>query len=140
MIRNLIFDMGGVLIHWEPEHLLDILEVPSADRPLLRREVFGSVEWIQTDRGTITLEQAVTLERVREQGEALLLPVDRFFAAHPACRLPSPRQERLCRNGNPVPMQGLEKGMYRVYGQDGAFLCLSRWEDGYLFSVKNFFQ
>ena len=87
-----------------------------------------------------TLEQAVTLERVREQGEALLLPVDRFFAAHPACRLPSPRQERLCRNGNPVPMRGLEKGMYRVYGQDGAFLCLSRWEDGYLLSVKNFFQ
>ncbi|MDE7243689.1 MAG: tRNA pseudouridine(55) synthase TruB [Oscillospiraceae bacterium] len=86
-----------------------------------------------------TLEQAVTLEQVQEQGEALLLPVDRFFAAYPAYRLASPRQEHLCRNGNPVPVRNLTGGFYRVYGQDGVFLCLSRWENGRLVSVKNFF-
>ena len=86
------------------------------------------------------LEQAVTLEEVQEQGAALLLPVDRFFAAHPPFPLPSQRLERLCRNGNPVPVRGLESGLYRVYGQDGTFLSLSCWADGRLVSIKNFFQ
>ena len=87
-----------------------------------------------------SLEQAVTLEAVQEQGEALLLPVDRFFDGYPALILPSPRQEQLCRNGNPVAAQSLAAGTYRVYGQGGDFLCLSRWKDGRLVSIKNFFQ
>ena len=87
-----------------------------------------------------SLEQAVTLEAVQAQGEALLLPVDRFFDAYPAFTLSSPRQERLCRNGNPVVTQDLTVGTYRVYSQDGSFLSLSRWEDGKLVSIKNFFQ
>ena len=86
-----------------------------------------------------TLEQAVTIGDVQERGEALLRPVDSLFQAYPAFRLDSSRQERLCRNGNPVRANGLEPGLYRVYGQDGSFLCLSRWRDGRLVSVKNFF-
>ena len=57
-----------------------------------------------------TLEQAVTLERVQEEGAALLLPVDRFFGGLPAYRIPSPRQERLCRNGNSLPAPELGAG------------------------------
>ena len=86
-----------------------------------------------------TLEQAVTLERVQEEGAALLLPVDRFFGGLPAYRIPSPRQERLCRNGSPLPAPELAAGEYRVYGQEGDFLCVSRWERGRLIPVKNFF-
>ncbi len=86
-----------------------------------------------------TLEQAVTLERVQEEGAALLLPVDRFFGGLPAYRIPSPRQERLCRNGSPLPAPELAAGEYRVYGQEGDFLCVSRWERGRLVPVKNFF-
>ena len=85
------------------------------------------------------IDQAVTLEQAGERGEALLLPADRLFAAYPAFRLASPRQEHWCLNGNPVPVKGLEPGTYRVYGQAGEFLCLSRYEDGQLRSVKNFF-
>ncbi|MDE7262385.1 MAG: tRNA pseudouridine(55) synthase TruB [Oscillospiraceae bacterium] len=86
-----------------------------------------------------SINQAVTVDQVQEQGEALLLPVDRLFAAYPAFRLASPRQERCCLNGSPVPARNLAAGMYRVYGQSGDFLCLSRYEDGLLRSVKNFF-
>ena len=85
------------------------------------------------------IEQAVTLEQVQERGEALLMPVDRLFAAYPACRLTAPRQERACRNGSPVELKSLEPGVYRVYGQGGEFLCLSRYENGQLRSIKNFF-
>ena len=86
-----------------------------------------------------TLEQAVTLERVQEEGAALLLPVDRFFGGLPAYRIPSPRQERLCRNGSPLPAPELAAGEYRVYDHQGTFLCVSRWERGQLIPVKNFF-
>ena len=86
-----------------------------------------------------TIGQAVTLEQVQEQGEKLLLPVDAFFAERPRFLLPSPKAERLVRNGNPVAVPGLEPGEYRVYGREGEFLCLSRYEDGQLRSVKNFF-
>ena len=86
-----------------------------------------------------TLEDAVTLERVQEGGEALLLPVDCFFTGCPVLLLTSPKEERLCRNGNPLPAADMGPGEYRVYAPDGTFLCLSRWEKGRLVSIKNFF-
>ncbi len=93
----------------------------------------------RTEAAGFTIEQAVTIEEVQAQGEALLLPVDRFFAQYPAFRLTEERLERLCRNGNPLPAGDAAPGTYRVYAPDGTFLCLSRWERGQLVSVKNFF-
>ena len=93
----------------------------------------------RTEAAGFTIEQAVTIEEVQAQGEALLLPVDRFFAQYPAFRLTEERLERLCRNGNPLPAGDAAPGTYRVYAPGGTFLCLSRWERGQLVSVKNFF-
>lgn len=86
-----------------------------------------------------TLDQAVTLEQVQERGEAALMPADSLFARYPAYTLPLPRLERLCRNGNPVPVRDLGDGTYRVYGENGQFLCVSRCENGVLTSIRNFF-
>ena len=47
-------------------------------------------------------------------------------------------RDRRCRCGNPLTMD-VPDGLYRVYGADGAFLCLSRAEGGTLTSLKNFF-
>ena len=87
-----------------------------------------------------TLSEAVTLEQAAEEREALLLPTDSFFREHPAFFLTAPRQEALCRNGNPIPVRDLAEGqLYRVYSQEEDFLCLSRYQHGQLVSVKNFF-
>jgi len=87
-----------------------------------------------------TLEEAVTLDRVQEEGEALLAPLDSLFRQHPAYRIRQPRVDALCRNGNPFTVrQKLPEGVYRVYGQSGEFLCLSRLEGGVMTSLKNFF-
>lgn len=93
----------------------------------------------RTEAAGFTIEQAVTIEQVQAQGEALLLPTDRFFAQYPVFRLTGEHLERLCRNGNPLPARTAAPGTYRVYAPDGTFLCLSRWERGRLVSVKNFF-
>lgn len=59
MLRNIVFDMGNVLIHWAPQVFVDRPDIPEEDRPLLLREVFGSVEWIQLDRGSISFEAGI---------------------------------------------------------------------------------
>ena len=59
MIRNILFDMGNVLIRFDRDYFIDRLGVAQEDKPLLMREVFQSVEWVQMDRGSIVEEQAV---------------------------------------------------------------------------------
>lgn len=58
MIRNLVFDMGNVLIHYRPASFVKRLGIPEEDQPLLLREVFGSVEWIRLDRGVLAEPEA----------------------------------------------------------------------------------
>ena len=87
-----------------------------------------------------TLDESHTLEQVQAQGEALLRPVDTLFRQHPAYHITHPRVEQLCRNGNAFTVKApLESGIYRVYGMEGDFLCLSRLENGQMTSIKNFF-
>jgi tRNA pseudouridine55 synthase len=86
-----------------------------------------------------SIDRAVTLEDVQREGEALLLPLDAYFAEYPAYTAASPKQEARCRCGNPLDGCGIPDGTYRVYGVDGTFLCLSRAKGGTLTSVKNFF-
>lgn len=87
-----------------------------------------------------TLEESYTLEDVQQHRETLLRPVDSLFRAYPDYHISHPRVEALCRNGNPFFIKDeLPDGTYRIYGQDGTFLCLSRLENGTMTSVKNFF-
>ena len=86
-----------------------------------------------------TTAQAHTLEEVQEHGESLLQPVDTLFAQYPAYHIQREREEFYCRHGNPLRSQLPEGGLYRVYGRDGTFLCLSRSRKGQLISIKNFF-
>ena len=86
-----------------------------------------------------TLAEAVSLEDVQAQGEALPRPVESMFMAYPLYTLSSPGKEARVRNGNPITVPELADGTYRVHGKNGEFLCLSRAENGTLTSIKNFF-
>lgn len=59
MIRNVVFDMGQVLIHWNPHLLLTPFHLTQEEEDTVIRELFQSVEWVRLDRGTITEEGAV---------------------------------------------------------------------------------
>ena len=87
-----------------------------------------------------TLEESVTIEQVQEAGEALLRPTDSLFRQYPEYRLRTQKQEERCRNGNPFFIrEPLAEGIYRIYGADGTFLCLSRLREDTMTSLKNFF-
>lgn len=58
MIRNILFDMGNVLIYFDRNLFMDRLGVSEEDKKLLMREVFVSLEWARMDRGSMTDEEA----------------------------------------------------------------------------------
>ena len=55
MIRNIVFDMGNVLIRFDPDEFMDRAGITdSEDRKIVNRELFASVEWAQMDMGIET--------------------------------------------------------------------------------------
>jgi len=59
MIKNIVFDMGNVLIRFKPELFMTRLGIEGDDRQLILRTVFQSIEWAALDHGTMNDEQAV---------------------------------------------------------------------------------
>ena len=58
MIRNIVFDMGGVLIDFNPECFMDREGLTEeADRNIIRKELFRSVEWVMMDLGRLTEDE-----------------------------------------------------------------------------------
>jgi tRNA pseudouridine55 synthase len=93
----------------------------------------------RTSAAGFDLSQAVTMEEILNAPapEALLLPVDAYFADYPEERI-SGEAERRCRNGNSFASDGPE-GVFRVYGESGEFLMLGRRADATMSTVKSFF-
>ena len=79
LIRNIVFDMGNVLVKFDPEMFMtrEGLTDP-ADREIVSRELFRSVEWVQMDMGILTEDTAEPLvlrripERLQEKVKHLL--------------------------------------------------------------------
>ena len=55
MIRNIVFDMGNVLIRFDPDSFMDRVGITDPeDRKIVNRELFASVEWALMDMGLET--------------------------------------------------------------------------------------
>ena len=88
-----------------------------------------------------TLEQSVTLEQVQahELPQQLLMGVDSYFSHHPSLTVNAGVEKKI-RNGMTCVLPDTPENIYRVYGQDGSFLAVSRLEQGKLLTVKSFFE
>ncbi|HHV50330.1 MAG TPA: HAD family phosphatase [Clostridiales bacterium] len=66
MIRNIIFDMGNVLIPFRPDVYLEKFVENEEDRILLKRVVFQSLEWVKMDTGDLEVQEAeeIMLSRI----------------------------------------------------------------------------
>lgn len=60
MIKNVVFDMGNVLIRYAPAEFIKLFTQNSEHQTLLLNEIFYADEWLQYDRGTITKKELVT--------------------------------------------------------------------------------
>lgn len=62
MIKNIIFDMGQVLIKFDPDVFIDRVGIKDPkDIEILKREVYKSKEWSMMDRGSLTDEEACNI-------------------------------------------------------------------------------
>jgi HAD superfamily hydrolase (TIGR01509 family) len=57
-IRNVIFDVGGVLLQWDPPSVIARLYPDPAMQATIRRQMFEHDDWLEFDRGTFDETQA----------------------------------------------------------------------------------
>lgn len=59
MIKNIVFDMGGVLIDYNMPKKAKSAAKDTKEYDFFMKEIYGKVEWIQADRGLFTFEEAI---------------------------------------------------------------------------------
>ena len=97
MIRNIVFDMGNVLIYFDRDIFLSRVGLKDpADRELLKREVYLSLEWACLDSGALTPKEAEPLMCARLP-ERLHGYVRRLVSEWARPILPVPGMEQLVR-------------------------------------------
>jgi FMN phosphatase YigB (HAD superfamily) len=59
MIRNIVFDLGNVLISFKPSEFLEKNNYPEIKRNIILTDIFCSNEWLLLDNGDISTEDAI---------------------------------------------------------------------------------
>lgn len=59
MIKNIVFDLGNVLISFKPSEYFDKNNYPENIKTTLLSDIFGSKEWLLIDKGEITTSKAI---------------------------------------------------------------------------------
>lgn len=75
-IKNIVFDLGRVLIKFEPKEYIQ-QNVPEEKREDFYNGIFGSTEWLMLDRGTLSYEDAKKIFKERVPGADK--QIDRLF-------------------------------------------------------------
>lgn len=88
MIKNILFDIGNVLVNFKPlDYLNEMINDPIL-RDKLYKLIFCGMEWQKLDEGTITEEEAFsifcsqcpedaeTIEKVKNSWYSILTPID----------------------------------------------------------------
>ena len=138
MIKNIIFDMGQVLIHWRPHMFTGHYGLEEAEEQLLIKELFTNMEWPQLDRGTISDEEAIASvsKRLPEKLHPIVEDVITGWWKLPL--VPMEGMEDLIR--------GLKENGYRIYLLSNASICLrqyfhripgSQYFDGHIVSSEH---
>lgn len=59
MIKNLVFDLGNVLLSFRPAEYLEKNKYPETIKAIILTDIFGSTEWQMLDRGEISTPDAI---------------------------------------------------------------------------------
>jgi putative hydrolase of the HAD superfamily len=65
VIKNIVFDLGNVLLDFDPDSYLEYFAYNEKIKSRLKAEIFETEEWLQLDRGTITESEAVEIWQQR---------------------------------------------------------------------------
>ena len=105
---NLIFDLGGVVVRWDPDAIVAGVFSQEDIRQKIRQGVFGHPDWLDLDRGTLDREDAI-----RRAAQRLGMPeaeIRRLLVAVPPSL---------------VPIQETVDLLYRLKARGYPLYCLS---------------
>ena len=59
VVLNIVFDLGGVVVTWEPEVIIAQVFANPVVQALVRTEILGHADWLALDRGTLLRQDAI---------------------------------------------------------------------------------
>jgi HAD superfamily hydrolase (TIGR01509 family) len=59
IVLNIVFDLGGVVVTWEPAALIAKVFADPMVQALVRTEILGHADWVALDRGTLPRQDAI---------------------------------------------------------------------------------
>jgi hypothetical protein len=57
----LVFDLGGVVVAWEPEVIIATVFADPVVQAVVQKEIIGHTDWLALDRGTLPRQDASVL-------------------------------------------------------------------------------
>jgi putative hydrolase of the HAD superfamily len=107
-VLNLIFDLGGVVVRWDPDAIIAGVFPDAALRARVKAGVFAHPDWIELDRGTLAREAAIG--RAAQRTGVEVSELTRLLEAVPPSLVPIPETLEL---------------LYRLRARGHPLYCLS---------------
>jgi putative hydrolase of the HAD superfamily len=85
---NLIFDLGGVVVRWDPDAIIAGVFSQADIRKKVGQAVFAHPDWLELDRGTLGRDDAI--RRAAQRSGIAEADIRRLLLAVPASLVPFP--------------------------------------------------
>jgi epoxide hydrolase-like predicted phosphatase len=105
MIKNIIFDLGNVLISFKPAEYFEKKKYPENIKNTILSDIFGSDEWLKLDNGEITTPEAI--ESISKRSSLNKKEIAHIFNLRTDLMFPLDTNVRL--------LPGLKKRGFRLY-------------------------
>jgi putative hydrolase of the HAD superfamily len=101
---NLVFDLGGVVVRWDPDAIVASVFSDPGVRARVKADVFGHADWLELDRGTLGRDEAIA--RAAKRSGVAAGEIKRLLHAVPPSLVVFPGTvellRRLKRKGHPL--------------------------------------
>jgi putative hydrolase of the HAD superfamily len=108
---NIVFDLGRVVVRWEPDAIIAATFSDPAVRAVVRAEIIDHPDWLALDRGVLSDREAVA--RAAARTKLSLDDVSRFMREVPPALVPIPETVDL---------------LYRLRAHGHRLFCLSNMQ------------
>ena len=124
MVKNIIFDLGNVLISFKPSEYFDKNNYPETIKTTILSDIFGSQEWLMLDKGEITTLEAI--DSIAKKSSLNKKEIDHIFNLRTDLMFPLDQNVRL--------LPELKKRGFRLYYLSNFPLDIfDEVKDGYYF-------
>lgn len=93
MIKNVVFDLGNVLISFRPSEYIDKCDYTEPVKKAILADIFGSSHWLMLDNGDLTTGEAI--ERIAAGSSLKRAVIDEIFDRRVEILIPIPSNLKL---------------------------------------------